>query len=83
MPCHTIKMPGGVMVVACSRNSRRSQCSTPSCTNYSSKLCDYPVTRNGQPTTCDAKICDRCATSVGPDKDYCRPHAQLAAKGAK
>jgi len=68
---------GGCTVIACGR-SGFSPCSTPGCRNRSSKLCDYPVVRNGQPGTCDAKICDRCATNVGPDKDFCRPHAKLA-----
>jgi RNA polymerase subunit RPABC4/transcription elongation factor Spt4 len=26
--------------------------------------------------TCDRKMCDRCATSVGEDKDYCPNHNQ-------
>jgi hypothetical protein len=35
------------------------------------KLCDFPSTPS---KTCDAGMCDRCATSTGPDRDYCPNH---------
>jgi predicted amidophosphoribosyltransferase len=38
---------------------------------YSSKLCDFPVAKG---KSCDAKICDACATSISADVDYCPRH---------
>lgn len=75
MPCTPI--PGGY---ACSRGRRRKPCKVVGCTSDASKLCDYPVTRAGKAATCDFDMCARHATKVGPDRDYCPPHAALAAK---
>jgi hypothetical protein len=74
MICTPLKLDDGVIAIMC-RSGRRQRCkfcSTGSCT----KLCDHPV-RSG---TCDAPMCDRCATSVGPEMDYCPPHARHAEK---
>jgi hypothetical protein len=38
------------------------------------KLCDFPA---GPGKTCDAKMCDRCATHVGRDLDNCPRHAHF------
>ncbi|MBP2635026.1 MAG: hypothetical protein H6Q72_933 [Firmicutes bacterium] len=44
------------------------------------KLCDYPVGERASPhmvikygkrITCDAKMCDDCATSLGYEMDFC------------
>lgn len=78
MPCHTLKLPGGGVAIACSRGFKQSPCSVPGCANRSSKLCDYPVVREGKQTTCDAKLCDRCAVKVGRDKDFCPAHSRKA-----
>jgi hypothetical protein len=53
-------------------------CQTTGCYGVEEKLCDYPVTRKGKPGTCDRKLCSRCAVNVGPNKDYCPPHARVA-----
>lgn len=79
MACRTVKV-GDFQVWMCGPRRSAAGCSTPGCAQRHTKLCDYPVTRKGQPGTCDAKLCDLCAKSVGPDKDYCPPHARLAAK---
>ena len=80
MACRPFNLGNGVTGIICTRGGRRSYCSSPGCTNYSEKLCDYPVTRAGVQGTCDAKLCMRHATHVGPDRDYCPPHAKLAPK---
>ena len=42
------------------------------------KLCDFrPDERTGK--TCDRKLCDECAVSVGPDLDYCPEHPKVGA----
>lgn len=46
---------------------------------YSTKLCDFALrnTSTGGPdvqATCDAPMCDDCATSVGANRDYCKFH---------
>ena len=41
------------------------------CNRWSDKLCDFPI-KPGK--TCDARICSKCATSVGPDQDHCPRH---------
>ena len=77
MPCTPI--PGGGFV--CSRGTRR--CSVPGCAaRMAAKLCDYPVKRADRMgrvvagATCDAALCAAHAVSVGPDRDYCPPHAR-------
>jgi len=51
------------------------------CSASHTKLCDYPVTRNGKFETCDIPMCDRCTTRGGPNVDYCRPHAKMVRTG--
>lgn len=43
------------------------------------KLCDFPTGTGGK--TCDAGICDRCATTIGPDRDYCPNHRDAKPQG--
>lgn len=46
------------------------------------KLCDFALTGKKAGQTCDAPLCDRCATRVGPNRDYCPAHARAAKAGA-
>jgi hypothetical protein len=51
----------------------------------STKLCDFVVSPPEQIThkrTCDAPICDKHATKVGPDVDYCPDHKHAAPQKA-
>jgi len=74
MGCKKTDFPGGGFSIVCSRGQRVKKCeSLPGCLNDSTKLCDFP-TANGK--TCDRRICDVHAQSVGPDKDYCLTHAK-------
>lgn len=85
MTC-TVTKSGGVLIAACTRGrpaaGRCKWCSRPL-----AKLCDYPVKRNGVMGTCDAPMCERCATAVDADTDYCPPHERhqkkLHARGEK
>lgn len=51
------------------------RCNT--CGKPASIQCDYQVIRAGKASTCDRWCCRGCATSVGPDRDYCAPHARV------
>jgi len=68
MPCEHI---GGAII--CTRGGRSAQ-RCQFCGARSTKQCDFPVARNGKDGTCDAFMCDRCATAQSPEVDYCPPH---------
>ena len=70
MPC---EFRGNTII--CSRGSRAPKCEW--CHRTSTKLCDYPVAGEKTGTTCDAPMCDRHATNVGPNRDYCPPHQRI------
>lgn len=81
MGCRVLMSGPNVMAIACTRGRQLGPCSTPGCTRAASRLCDYPLTQlevGKEPKTCDRKLCDRCAVRVGPNRDYCGPHAKLA-----
>jgi hypothetical protein len=60
----------GITMHICTRGTKRQRCHF--CNRWSEKLCDFPTGKNGK--TCDARMCSRCASSVGPDLDYCPRH---------
>jgi hypothetical protein len=62
-------------VIVCSRGQRSTPCAY--CGRPSSRLCDFPVTRNGKRGTCDAALCARCTSKIAGDGDLCRAHAPL------
>lgn len=58
---------------------RRKRCSFCSL-GWGDKLCDFPVGPDGK--TCDRSMCNRCATTIAEDVDYCPRHKGQAAQGA-
>ena len=72
-PCQVIDVPGGQAIV-CSRGETK-RCS---CGNRMTKLCDWPLTGGKAGKTCDRPMCDKCATRVGPNRDFCPAHARMA-----
>ncbi len=83
MPCRIITTGPGMTAIACSRGHQAKLCSTPGCSSPATLLCDYPLEPLGvgkEPRTCDRRICTSCATKVGPNTDYCPPHARLERK---
>lgn len=78
MKCETVKLPGGVTAIVCSRGSRSSK---PTICQFcqerpATKLCDQIINSEGKKRTCDAGICDKCAASGGQGIDYCPNHAK-------
>ncbi len=67
MACNYFKI-GKVEGIICGRGPRMHVCGN--CGRPGDILCDYPKGDG----TCDRKLCRRCSTSVGPDRDYCRSH---------
>lgn len=76
MPCQTIQLPGGgyAIVRTSGRRSRPTVCQFCK-VRFITKLCDKKVGASLFHTrTCDAGMCDECATNVAPEVDYCPDH---------
>lgn len=66
-----VDLGNGVTALIC--GGRQKLC--PFCHNqYVTKLCDYPLSPR---KTCDAGMCNRCATSITHEVDYCPNHKNL------
>jgi hypothetical protein len=77
MACEWVKF-GDTMAIVCHSGKRRNWCEF--CHERpASKLCDGTVLDN---KTCDAAICEVCATHGGKDIDYCPMHKWQAKQGA-
>lgn len=63
-----VRLPDGTNAIVCGGGAVLAPCGL--CSKKHVKLCDFPVGQG----TCDAKMCDDHATSVGLDKDYCPNH---------
>jgi hypothetical protein len=64
---------GGAIV--CSRGQRAKRCSN--CESDATRLCDAPLRGRKEGKTCDAPLCERCATRLkGVDGDLCPAHAR-------
>jgi hypothetical protein len=73
--CETIQFgDGGAAIICGRRHAKATPCKF--CGRPSTKLCDFPMYIGNavQVRTCDAPMCDACATNVGPDKDHCPDH---------
>jgi hypothetical protein len=66
-----------VTIITCRRGQRRAHCEVDGCIREHTKLCDFPLKGRKAGQTCDRKMCDSHAAGVGPDRDYCIPHASL------
>jgi hypothetical protein len=76
MPCNMIDFGDGTTAIVCTRGRRQKPCRW--CGRPHTKLCDFPLSGAKAGKTCDAPMCDRCATSVGPNLDYCPPHTRYS-----
>jgi hypothetical protein len=77
MPCEWVKF-GDSFAICCSRGKKRHWCQFCH-ERAATKLCDAPLPGG---KTCDAAICDVCATKGGNDIDYCPGHKDEAKQGA-
>jgi hypothetical protein len=76
MPFITIPTKDGPVTAHILRRNRRFGSLCEFCRNqYVSKLCDFATGKN---KTCDAGMCDKCATNVGRNRDYCPAHKHQA-----
>jgi hypothetical protein len=77
--CLKMDVPGMGTAIICGRGRERAKPCKFCLANGgrkipSTKLCDFPLGKG----TCDAPICDRHATAIGPDLDHCPVHSQQA-----
>lgn len=69
MTCSHIKI-GDTYAIICHGRPSARKCACGS-GKPADKLCDFPTANK----TCDRKMCSKCASSGGPNIDYCRDHA--------
>ena len=74
MTCRVVASGQGVLAIACTRTPR-APCYA--CQRASSALCDFPLAGPKTGQTCDRALCESCRVKVGPNRDYCQPHAAL------
>lgn len=77
MACEVVKVPGGTAILCGKRRHKPEPCVW--CRQPSTKQCDFRLSPQNQVThirTCDVYICDKHATSVGLNLDYCPTHAE-------
>lgn len=72
MPCQHVKLPGGGTAIVCGPRQRVPKCKCGS-GRGADLLCDW---KTDEGKTCDAKICEACATKPAEDKDLCPAHAE-------
>jgi hypothetical protein len=70
MPCTPFRSADGkTFGFICSRGQKQKRCLF--CGAPSTKLCDHKMPSG---KTCDAPVCEKCATHAHPDTDYCPSH---------
>jgi hypothetical protein len=68
--CTTVALPGGGRAILCGRE-RISTC--VKCGAIAGLLCDWKLSAR---KTCDAPLCDACASSPAQNKHLCPAHAK-------
>jgi len=85
MACSHIKLQDGTTVIVKHSPARYGLCKFckhrfrwDGRTHRATLLCDFEIgkTLGGEPITCDAKVCVKCAKHVGPDKHWCPKHSR-------
>lgn len=74
--CERVQVGSTIAIICGGRRGQPHRPACKCCPRESTKLCDFPVVRNGRRATCDVPICDDHATSIGPDRDLCPWHAK-------
>lgn len=78
MPCQPIAFAGLRGIFCGSKRNPRQRCQCSSQRGSATLLCDAQI---GPKRTCNAPLCNRCSTHIGPDTDLCRAHAEHHAEG--
>jgi hypothetical protein len=78
MPCHGFNKDG-VSGIYCTGRKGRKKCAACG-TQWASLECDFPD-QNRKSGTCDKPLCNGCAVTVGPDRDFCPHHPRDVAPG--
>lgn len=76
MTCRTLEVPGGIAIVCSRGQSRGRDCAFCGTFSKSYVLCDFPLRGKKAGATCSKPACEKCATSVGENRDFCPPHAR-------
>jgi hypothetical protein len=71
MACTFVRDGNGLGMMVCGSRQPQRPCKFCGGGGKVEKLCDFPI---GAKKTCDAGMCAKCATSVGPDRDFCPKH---------
>ncbi len=74
MTCKLIQTEG-ITAIVCGPRGKSKPCHY--CHRASSFLCDHPVIRKSERTTCDTPMCESCRNNVQKDVDLCRAHFNL------
>jgi hypothetical protein len=83
MHCTFVNVEGKNVIICGRKVKPTPQCAF--CGEPSTKVCDFPVRDSAgnhikwyarDRHTCDKPICERCATSIGVDRDLCPEHAR-------
>jgi len=86
MPCSYVKLQDGTVAIV-----KHAPAGKPRCkfcphrfrwdgrTHTATLLCDFEIGRTlgGEPITCDAKICVKCAKTVGTNRHFCPRHSRV------
>lgn len=79
MKCAHIDLGGGVRGIVCTSGRKPAPKRCSGCGEPTASLqCDFELRKGRRKgKTCDAFICNRCATQVGPNLDHCPEHRKL------
>lgn len=66
MVCRPFNLGNGFGGFVCTRGERQPRCKV--CGKTAGKICDFPIIGKGKKNTCDAKLCDACATEIDPER---------------
>jgi hypothetical protein len=71
MTCTPVDLGNGFRGIVCTRGQRKLPCAF--CGTPTHALCDFPL----RGKACSTRICERCGTHVGEDRDLCPPHMRI------
>lgn len=76
MTCTRLALDDGTVAIVCHRREPARPCAF--CGAPTRTLCDFPLRGKRAGATCNKRVCEKCATVIGKDRDLCPPHARMA-----